>query len=210
MFYTIYRITNLINGRFYIGKHQTKDLQDGYMGSGRLLKQAIKKYGADNFHKEILHVVQTEKEMDLLEKILVVPDIETNYNLCDGGKGGWSYVNRNSLHVSDKQKEAARKIGKKMMIAYNKTLSDHDRSRKAKQAAYTKINNGMSIIHKGNKICVGRKYSSETLEKMSAKQKGNLNSQYGTCWITNGQVNKKIKKCELDNWLELGYYKGRM
>ncbi len=210
MFYTIYRITNLINGKFYIGKHQTKDLNDGYMGSGRLLKQAVKKYGLDNFHKEILHVVQTEKEMDILEKILVVPDQEINYNLCEGGKGGWSYVNRNGLQVSNKQKEIARKIGKKMMIAYNKTLSDQDRSRKAKQASYTKINNGISIIHKGNKICVGRKYSSETLEKMSAKQKGNLNSQYGTCWITNGQVNKKIKKDELDNWLELGYYKGRM
>ena len=93
MFYTIYRTTNTVNGKYYIGKHQTKNLDDGYMGSGKLLRSAIKKYGADNFHKEILHVVQTEKEMDLLEKILAVTDQEINYNLCEGGNGGWSYLN---------------------------------------------------------------------------------------------------------------------
>lgn len=36
-----------------------------------------------------------------------------------------------------------------------------------------------------------------------------LNSQYGTCWITNGAENKKIKRDDLDNWISLGYYKGR-
>lgn len=97
MFYTIYKTTNIINGKFYIGKHKTKNLKDGYMGSGKLLRHAMRKYGIENFHKEILHVCESEKQMNALEKILVVPDKEINYNLCDGGKGGWSYLNKQFL-----------------------------------------------------------------------------------------------------------------
>lgn len=41
-------------------------------------------------------------------------------------------------------------------------------------------------------------------------QQGERNSQYGTCWITDGINNKKIKKNEIDNWLSMGYYKGRI
>jgi len=100
MFYTIYKTTNLVNGKFYIGKHKTKDLDDGYMGSGKILKHAISKYGLDNFHKEILHICESEKQMNALEKILVVPDIEMNYNLCDGGKGGFGYINANQEIVA--------------------------------------------------------------------------------------------------------------
>lgn len=82
MLYTIYKTINLLNGKHYIGKHQTKDLNDGYLGSGKILKYAISKYGIENFHKEILFICESEKQMNILEKILVVPDPEISYNLC--------------------------------------------------------------------------------------------------------------------------------
>ena len=84
MFYTVYKITNNLNGKYYIGKHQTKDLNDGYMGSGKFLKRAIKKCGLDNFSKEILHVFPTEQEMNDKEKELVTLN-EMCYNRCEGG-----------------------------------------------------------------------------------------------------------------------------
>ena len=88
MYFTVYKIINKINNKYYIGKHQTIDLNDGYMGSGKLLKRAIKKYGVENFTKEILFVFDNEQNMNDKEKELVIISEET-YNLCEGGKGGF-------------------------------------------------------------------------------------------------------------------------
>lgn len=85
MFYTIYKITDKTNNKTYIGKHQTENINDGYMGSGKLITRAIKKHGRENFTKEILHTFLTEEEMNQVEKALVVIG-ENSYNLCDGGK----------------------------------------------------------------------------------------------------------------------------
>lgn len=95
MYFIIYKTMNLLNGKYYIGKHQTKKLDDGYLGSGKYLLRAIKKYGEQNFVKEILHIFEHEWQMNLAERILVVPDQEVNYNLCSGGKGGFGYINKN-------------------------------------------------------------------------------------------------------------------
>lgn len=118
MYYTIYKITNLINGKYYIGKHQTKNLNDGYMGSGKLLKYAIAKYGIENFRKEILHIFETEAEMNAKEQELVVVCKES-YNLNEGGKGGFSYINQSNI-IKFKGKTHSDESKKKMGHPGNK------------------------------------------------------------------------------------------
>ena len=68
MNYYIYEITNKINGKKYIGKHSTNNLNDKYMGSGNILIEAIKKYGIENFSKTILCVCSNEAEAYEVEK----------------------------------------------------------------------------------------------------------------------------------------------
>ena len=91
MFYTIYQTTNIINNKKYIGKHETKTLDDNYLGSGILLKSAIKKYGKENFRREYLFVFDNEKEMILKEQELITKEIiksDEYYNIAFGGTGG--------------------------------------------------------------------------------------------------------------------------
>lgn len=102
MHFTIYKITNLVNNKIYVGKHQTSNLNDAYMGSGKSLKRAITKYGIENFHKEILFVFETEQEMNLKESEIVTSEFvsrQDTYNLCEGGNGGFSYINNNNLNT---------------------------------------------------------------------------------------------------------------
>lgn len=96
MYYTVYKTTNKVNGKFYIGAHKTEDLHDQYLGSGVALKRAIIKYGVSNFSKVILYVFDTPEDMFLMESKLVDHLDSNSYNLVPGGKGGWDYWNMNN------------------------------------------------------------------------------------------------------------------
>jgi hypothetical protein len=98
MLYIIYKILNKVNDKFYIGTHKTKNINDGYMGSGLYITRAIKKYGIENFQKEILHIFTNKKEAFAMEKELVNKDLLSDpmcYNLKEGGQGGFDHIWRN-------------------------------------------------------------------------------------------------------------------
>ena len=89
--YLIYKITNTKTNKFYIGAHETFDVNDGYMGSGVYLRRAQKKYGMESFIKEILIECSSAEEMWSKERELVELH-EMSYNLMQGGHGGWEYA----------------------------------------------------------------------------------------------------------------------
>ena len=73
--YYIYRITNKINGKTYIGQHKYKKLNDDYMGSGILITRAKQKYGIENFKKEILYSrIQYKETADDMEKFAIAKE----------------------------------------------------------------------------------------------------------------------------------------
>ncbi len=143
MFYTVYKITNKLNGKFYIGKHQTLNVNDGYMGSGKLIKYAISKYGVENFDKEILAVCNNEIDMNNMEKKLVVLS-ENSYNLCEGGNGGFSYINNSNI-VKFKGKKHTNE-SKKKMAHYGNT---HKKGIPISDAQKKAISEKNSVLLKG-------------------------------------------------------------
>ena len=81
--YLVYKTTCLLNGKVYIGQHQTYDINDNYLGSGRDLKEDIRKFGAENFKREILFDFDNFTDMDNKEKELVSEEFvkrEDTYN----------------------------------------------------------------------------------------------------------------------------------
>lgn len=128
-YYTIYKITNITNGKYYIGKHITDNPNDGYMGSGKAIKSAIKKYGKEKFIKEILHVCYDEEQMNLLEEMLIDYRDAMSYNMTVGGKGGWNYVNENNLT----NLSTHRKIKSEKMKEYWTEERKKEKSRKMKE-----------------------------------------------------------------------------
>lgn len=90
----IYQTTNLINGYIYLGAHSGSKT-DEYLGSGKWLKAAIKKYGVENFKRTILEEFDNAEAMYLREEQIVDREFIARgdtYNLKIGGKGGWKHL----------------------------------------------------------------------------------------------------------------------
>lgn len=193
-----YKIENLINSNFYFGVHRTDNLDDDYMGSGVRLKRAYKKYGEENFKKEILlffdnynEALDYEAEF-VSEQLILDPSC---YNLKPGGSGGF---------CNEEHRIKAQSLGGKKSIYYliEKIKNDIDFnvyfSASVKAGLDKKRETGW--INRGFK---NKHHSSKTIKnlkktfKIINHQQGEKNSQYKTHWITNNKENKKIHDGDL-------------
>lgn len=195
MFYYLYEIRNNINGKIYIGVHKTKNLNDDYMGSGKIIRDAITKYGINNFTKIIIEYFNNEIDMYNREKEIVTDEFllrEDVYNIRRGGTGGFDFINKNELNRASEH-------GTKGAIATNnKRKTDLEKDKLFKERS----GNIFKKLHQEGKIkydtFTGKKHSDLSKEKMSMAKKGKgvgqNNSQFGTMWITDGSISIKIKK----------------
>jgi len=223
LYYTVYKITNTINNKIYIGVHKTNNLDDEYMGSGIHLKEDQKKYGIKNFSKEILEVFDNPQEMFQMESILVnkeFVELDNTYNLNIGGYGGWDYINNFVLTKEDRIASGNPEVFFKILEEYGsiwnyvRTSDKYDENFLKEWGS--KISKSLKEnISENGFWWVGKTHSEETKIKIGAKnsihQKGEGNSQFGTMWIYNLELqeSKKIKKEELSEFENLGWLKGR-
>jgi hypothetical protein len=127
--YTVYKTINLKNNKHYIGVHKTDHPNDGYLGSGRAIEKAVRKYGRDSFEKEILFITESKEEAYKKETELTL-DFNTNktYNMRLGGVGG--FTKENAHRGYNKVKDVIHSVGGKASTA---KLTTADRRERAKR-----------------------------------------------------------------------------
>ena len=187
MFGYIYETTNLINGKKYIGKYKSSKFDTNYYGSGIALKNAIQKYGKENFKVIILEEIDTnQKDLDLretyyIEKYNAVKD-KNYYNNSYGGENeSWIGVNKMFKDCPDKwllkvKHSAEGRIGMHLSSETKQKISNSLKGRispmkgkVSKLKGTTLSNEHKEKISKSNK---GKKLSSETKQKISNSLKG--------------------------------------
>lgn len=175
--YIVYRTTNLVNNKIYIGTHRQKFhfpiIFDGYFGSGKLIRQAIKKYGVESFVRETLHVFYTAKEAYKKEKEIVnekFVNSKDTYNLCGGGNGA-------SCHSPEtKRKMSEAQTGEKHAMYGKKHSPETKQKMSLTRYGRETWNKGIPCsVETKQKISVsltGKKQSEETKQKRSQSMKG--------------------------------------
>jgi hypothetical protein len=209
----VYCTTCLSTGQYYIGAHQTDEINDGYLGSGRWIKKAVLELGESAFSKEVIAVYNTVEEAFAREELLV--RCHRRNKLCmnirkngKGGAGGFSTM------VDHKRKLSQVKGGRNRALKY-RAKEAIDPTWAAKMFAIRSANGRSTVVNgslaKYRELAriasTGRKHTLEERLKLSASHTGVQNSQYGTFWITNGTVEKKMG---FDGDLERGWFRGRI
>lgn len=179
MHYLIYKITNKINNKIYIGKHKTKDLEDNYLGSGKHLKYAINKYGKETFEKQILFNFASEEEMNAKEKELVTEEFckrKDTYNICEGGKGGFSYINKNDFGQHSPEKMSIMKQKRIQKLSENKQFRDEwiVRTQKAAAKRVSNLKRGLYDTKSWGTKARGVPLSNSHKEKIQKATKGKI------------------------------------
>lgn len=174
----VYEIINSVNGKTYVGSRMLARDRSWrqYMGSGKLIKQAIAKYGIDNFRKRLIGYAPTQEELVELEGDWIIRQQMlglAQYNLfVSGHAGGDTFARLNAKTLEEVRRKQSEGVKRHLQTSKvwnsGKTANTDPRIRAQIERAVAKG------TYKG--INIGSKRSVETKAKMSAIQKGNTNS----------------------------------
>lgn len=177
MYGIVYVTVNKINGKRYIGQHKTSREKDSYLGSGKILKEAIKTYGRKNFERYTLYRAETEEELDQKEIEFISAFNATHnpkyYNINEGGNVNRMCGENNPMY------------GKRGSLApwYGRRHTDEEKEL---------MREHMTGENNPN---YGKTLSQEQREKISKSTKGKKHWHYGQHW--SDEVKEKISKAHI-------------
>ena len=220
--HTVYKTTNLVNTCFYIGMNKTQNPNDSYLGSGTVIKRAIKKHGADRFKKEVLFVFLTAKEAaDKEAELLLAEKVSPLcYNLHEGGSGGFEYINKHYAHMKRKlfkkaeivrleklrtDPEFRKRVGERISKAQRKKYKSDP---EFLEAARRRV---LLLQPSAVEVWRGQKHTKETRKILSDNHRGERNSMCGMHWMYNDdtQQSKRFPKNETTAQQQVGWQLGR-
>lgn len=202
----LYKITNTINGHFYIGVHTHKNpnRQDKYMGSGSRLHAAYRKYGKEFFKKEILEYFENVENMLIREAEIVNEEFinrKDTYNIQLGGS--ISFQCNGSTPVKDKDGNCFRILktdprwisGEVESIWKNKHHTEETKRKLSKAAKHEDFS---------------KEEEAAWRKRLSDSQKGKVGPNIGKKWIHNQELqkNKMVLEVEFKSWFEKGWEEG--
>lgn len=179
----IYKTTNKLNNKVYIGKSE-KEFNSNYYGSGILIQRAIKKYGRKNFIVEVIDTANTIEELNEKEKIWIDSYRDHSYNLAEGGTGGWTTKH---YTLEEKQKYSN-------LLSLRRKGKHHTKETKQR----------LQEMHKG-KVFGDSKKTSNTLKKMWKDPNSIFNnpeyrkrlSEAGKKRVWSDETKEKIRKSKI-------------
>ena len=208
MYYYVYQITNLLNNKIYVGKHKSSKhpSENEYYGSGKQITSAIKKYGIENFKKEVLYYCSSLEEMADKEAEIVTEDFvkrPDTYNMHKGGNGGWDHYNGSKEHIDNSIK------GGKLSA---KRLNDFIAEQKTNntqwwQNWYTSVCEANKELSLKALTPEARAKRKKTFNQMGHSQ-GEKNSQFGRIWISN-VLTKEVKRITINDNIPDGWVRGK-
>lgn len=235
-YYFLYKTTNLVNSKYYIGLHSTDNLEDGYLGSGKLLKRAIEKYGRGSFTREILMFYESFEEAvaaeeDYVKATLLKDDL--CYNLKLGGTGIRIPGYKHSKEI--RQKISKELKGKTNSEEHNANISKAKRGiRRPEWAKRLKADYASGKRKSTLKPRYGPlSLTEESRQKLSARFSGKNNPNYGgklqtgesrrkmseafrrrdfkLLWVSdvNNEVSTLVKDTVIEEYLNNGWIRGR-
>jgi group I intron endonuclease len=163
MKYFIYKTICTVSGKFYIGKRVSRLENDGYLGSGKVLRLSLAKYGRENHQREILEYCESKELLSIREREIVNEEMLRNplcMNLKRGGDGGSDKGVRFSKQRDEKISSTMQQLyaNGKHKREYRPLLEEHK----------IKISNA----NKGKSIGLGRSLSEEHKQSISLGSKG--------------------------------------
>jgi group I intron endonuclease len=180
MKHLVYKTYNPSTGQYYFGKHSTRNIYDGYQGSGNWIKESDK----DTLVTDTIAVVETELEAYELEELIV--SLHYNDALCmnitKGGSGIkiGSHTEQSKAKIKDKLTGKKHSEQRKLNIGKGRTGKKHSKESKAKISK--------SLL--GNKNSVGRVLSEDHIKKISSFQTGKTVSLETRKKISNSRTGK--------------------
>lgn len=221
--YLIYKITNNINGKHYIGQHKTNNVFDNYAGSGSLIIKAEEKYGLSAFTKEILFDFDNfndmnDKEIELVQLSNCWPQDKMSYNLVLGGgsramNGIINPMYGDFEHTKGFRAENNRRKGKTLEEIWGKDKAKEIRLKTSKSTSGK--NNGCyskKWLHNPftkDKVYVFEDEVEKYLDNGYVKGSGVPTSK-GRRWINNGIKELHVSPDEVDEYITDGWTIGKM